>query len=220
MPSLLTRLIHDAKAFLSELAANNTHEWWETHRDRYDALLKAPALTLLHEMRGPLGRMVDAPITTKLFAPQRAPRLSSRNAPYHTHLHLLWSPRLGGVAQPGFFFGIAPSYVTLGAGQTDFGKAAMGAWRATVEARGADIAEIMDTLTTNDYRISAPALKRVPAPFRADHPRAALLRRKGLSAWHEYDASLTRDQMTQGFAALGPLVKALGSIESVPQLSN
>jgi len=35
--------------------------------------------------------------------------------------------------------------------------------------------------------VSDPELKPVPPPFGGDHPRAELLRRKGLSAWIDID---------------------------------
>ena len=36
-------------------------------------------------------------------------------------------------------------------------------------------------------RRDEPDLKRVPAPYAADHPRGELLRRKGLNVWRDVD---------------------------------
>ena len=41
----------------------------------------------------------------------------------------------------------------------------------------------MAELEDEGVRFSEPELKRVPAPYDKDHPRAALLCRKGLAAW-------------------------------------
>ena len=212
MPSLLTRLIHDAKSFLGELSEHNNRDWWTAHKDTYDETLKAPALQLLDELTGPLGRLTGQPVDTKLFRPHRDVRFSKDKTPYNTHLHMLWSPAFHGPIRPAYFFGISPDYVTLGAGEMNFDKTAMAAWREAVDADGASLADIMDGLTATGYRISEPAYKRVPAPFAKDHAHAPLLRRKGLSAWRDYDASLSRDQMLLGFEALTPMVQALAAI--------
>ena len=104
--------------------------------------------------------------------------------------------------------------MTLGAGQRDFDKHAMEAWRQQVDRSSEEIAAIMNGLTTKGFRISEPAFKRVPAPFPKDHPSEALLRRRGLTAWRDSDAGLTRDQMVQVFQYLTPLVRALGDLRA------
>jgi uncharacterized protein (DUF2461 family) len=40
-------------------------------------------------------------------------------------------------------------------------------------------------LVADGFTVAEPELKRTPAPYAADHPRAALLRRKGVTAWRE-----------------------------------
>ena len=214
MPSLLTRLIHDAQSFLSALAEQNTKDYWDDHKKEYDEQLKRPALQLLDELSGPIAREFGATVTTKFFRPHRDLRFSKDKTPYHTHLHLMWSASTEGPARPGWFFGISPSYVTLGAGQRDFDKHAMEAWRQQVDRSSEEIAAIMNGLTTKGFRISEPAFKRVPAPYPKDHPSEALLRRRGLTAWRDSDAGLTRDQMVQVFQYLTPLVRALGDLRA------
>lgn len=212
MPSLLTRLIHDAQTFLTALEAENTREWWASHKKEYDEQLKRPAETLLTEMSGRLARVTGAAVGTKLFRPQRDVRFSKDKAPYHTHLHMLWSVSSDSPIKPAFFFGISPTYVTLGAGQRDFDKAGLEAWRRHADESGQEVAALMNALTDADFRISEPAYKRVPAPFSKDHPNEAILRRKGLTAWRDSDAGLTRDQMGQVFDALTPLVLLLSRL--------
>ncbi|MEM8592081.1 MAG: TIGR02453 family protein [Pseudomonadota bacterium] len=213
MPSLLTKLIHDARAFLTDLARNNSRDWFTAHKADYDDKLKAPALQLLDEMTGPLGRLSGVAIDTKLFRPHRDVRFSKDKTPYNTHLHLAWMPAYSGPAKPAYFFGVSPDYITIGAGQMDFDKPAMAAWRNRVDTNGTPVAEIMNALTSSGYRISEPAYKRVPAPYARDHPQEALLRRKGLSAWRDSDAALTRDQMHLCFEALTPVVKTLADLK-------
>lgn len=171
--------ITDAQRFLTELAQGNTREWFTAQKSRYDADLKAPAEHLLASLAPPLETLSGGPMTTKLFRPQRDVRFSKDKTPYHTHLHMLWSLPEG----PGWFFGIAPDYVTAGAGIMAFGKDGLDRYRAAVN--GPDGADLADILAALGGRMEPPELKRVPAPHDKDHPRGELLRRKSLAVWQD-----------------------------------
>lgn len=212
MPDLLSNLIQDARAFLGELSENNSRDWWGANKPTYDAKLKAPALQLLDELTGDLSRLTGAAVDTKLFRPHRDVRFSKDKTPYNTHLHLLWSPAFTGAGRPGYFFGISPEYVTLGAGQMEFGKEALASWRSTIDESGRAISNATDALTASGFRLSEPALKRVPAPFDKNHPHESLLRHKGITAWRDNDTNLTRDQMSRCFEELTPLVNLIAKL--------
>ncbi|WP_238364304.1 TIGR02453 family protein [Mesobacterium pallidum] len=177
-------LVPKARAFLRELAANNERDWFTARKARYDAELKAPATALLDVMAGKLTAITDTPTETKLFRPNRDVRFSKDKTPYHTHLHLLWQ---SGGAQ--WFFGVSPDYITCGGGRMGFDKDALTTWRETVDGpEGAALAAEVDRLVAVGMRLSEPELKRVPAPYPADHPRSLLLRRKSLTLWRDGDA--------------------------------
>jgi uncharacterized protein (DUF2461 family) len=66
-----------------------------------------------------------------------------------------------------------------------------GDWTSGVGEDGKSIESLVADLTAEAVRISEPGLKRVPAPFPADHPHGDLLRRKGLTTWIDlHDAAL------------------------------
>ncbi|MEQ9315316.1 MAG: DUF2461 family protein, partial [Henriciella sp.] len=48
---------------------------------------------------------------------------------------------------------------------------------------GETLAKILSAFKSESIRLGEPDLKRVPAPYKQDHPRADLLRHKGLTAW-------------------------------------
>ena len=50
---------------------------------------------------------------------------------------------------------------------------------------GSALAMIVAEMEQQSIRIDGPQYKRVPSGFDPDHPRSDLLRRKGLSAWHD-----------------------------------
>ena len=212
MPNLLTKLIHDSRSFLTELEANNSHDWWARNSEVYEEQLRAPALQLIERWLGPLSRLAGTPVKGKLFRPYRDVQFSENKTPYYTHLHMRWSADRGGALQPAYFFGIAPGYVTLGAGQTDFDGPGLRAWQAAVDREGETLRQITDALSASGYRMSEPGLKEVPAPYASDHPQEAMLRRIGLSVWRDTDSGLSADQMRLCFEDLTPLVGFLGRL--------
>ncbi|MGX9354918.1 TIGR02453 family protein [Roseobacteraceae bacterium S113] len=173
-------LIPDARAFLADLARNNTRDWFTAHKSTYDTALKAPAKALLDVMSVPVGKLMGGPPRTKLFRPHRDLRFSKDKTPYTTHLHMSWGNEKTGLA---FFLGIAPDYVTAGAGWMAFQGAHLAAWREGVGAP--EGAQLHAAIQNAKARLGAPELKRVPAPYDADHPRAELLRRKSLVLWDD-----------------------------------
>lgn len=203
------RLVPDARSFLAALAANNSRDWFTANAPRYEAELKAPALAFLELMAAELHRLTDKPVTTKLFRPQRDLRFSHDKTPYHTHLHMAWSA--GGF---GWFFGIAPDYVSAGASVFSFDAAALAAWRDLADRRGNDIAAMIGALQDKGARLDPPALKRVPAPYDKSHAHGDLLRRKGLALWFDADmADIEKGGLTQwvttAFSELLPVQTAL-----------
>lgn len=177
-------LVPDARAFLGELAKNNTRTWFNEHKAQYETDLKAPALALLDVVAADLEKQTGTPMTTKLFRPHRDVRFSKDKTPYHTHLHLLWSG--GGM---NWFLGIAPDYISAGAGVFGFDKPALIKWRELVDAEGDAIAAALTGLLDKAARLGDPELKRVPAPFDKDHPHGDLLRRKRLHLWFDAEES-------------------------------
>lgn len=171
-------LIPEARAFLTELAANNTRDWFTPRKDRYDNRLRDPAQALLSDVAGDLAALTGQDVDTKLFRPHRDVRFSKDKTPYHTHLHMLWTT-------PGsaWFFGLSPEYVTVGGGVMGLAKDRLRAWRDLVELDGDKFTTELTALADYGFRISEPELKRVPSPFDANHPYGDLLRRKSLTVW-------------------------------------
>lgn len=181
MPSQDT-LVADARAFLGELADNNTRAWFQANKARYEARLRGPSLALLDRVSAAWGRQIGASLSPKLFRPHRDVRFSKDKTPYHTHLHMLWGEANG----PAWFLGIAPGYVTAGGGWMGFDRDRLERWRAA--AAGSDGAELQRLLSGFPGRIDPPELKRVPAPYDKDHANGDLLRRKSFALWRDIES--------------------------------
>jgi len=199
-------------SFLAGLKANNEKAWFEAHRADYEAGFRAPADTFSALVAAELDAMTGAHQTVKVYRIHRDVRFSKDKTPYNGHLHISFHPAEGPAPRPGWFFGVQPDRVLLGAGVFEMGGAALDAYRARAAGpEGEDLEAALAGMTAAGFEVGEPNLKRVPAPYAPDHPRGALLRRKSLTAWRTFadpQAALRPgivDEVMAGFAGLRPL---------------
>ncbi len=199
-------MLPGVRAFLDALAANNSRDWFQAHKARYEATLKAPAEALLAVVAEELAAMVEATVETKLFRISRDVRFSKDKTPYHTHLHMRWRPRGTDAA---WMFGIARHCAKAGWGVMEFGTDALATWRDLMGGEAG--AAVADAIRDTGLRPSEPELKRVPAPWPQDHPRAGHLRRKGLMLWADV-ADARPGTLLEVFARAEPARRALAGV--------
>lgn len=174
--------------FFRALARKQTRDWFAAHRQEYEQGWVAPMRALLREAREKLdAALPDHPLADpKVFRIHRDVRFSKDKAPYKTHIG-------GYVAIDGAGQGpAAPIVVYMHVGATELFAAAghymmlpeqLARFRAAVaeEERGGALDAILRPLVRAGYEIgSHEQLARVPRGFDPEHPRADLLRRKGL----------------------------------------
>ena len=206
-------LIANAQAFLHDLNANNTRDWWQENKAIYEDQLKNPALALMNEICAPLQKLTGVPVVPKLFRPHRDVRFSKDKTPYTTHLHMMWQVAAEAPQNPVFFFGIGLDYVTTGAGMMGLDKQVLGNWRKMVDLDTDRITDIIARIEAQGFGLREPALKRVPSPYGADHPAARLLRMKGVVASRELTGiGPLPKRLVDSFASLCPLNDLLISI--------
>jgi uncharacterized protein (TIGR02453 family) len=179
----------DTQAFLRDLRANNDRDWFKAHKATYERVYKAPAEAFVAELRPRLEALAGVKLGGKVFRIHRDVRFSKDKSPYNTHVHLGFQhQRAGGEPRRrgGFYFGLEPDVLTLGVGAFDFGPADLERYRKAVadDAWGGDLAATIARLGARQHDAD---LKRLPAPYPADHPRAELLKRKGLNVWRDLD---------------------------------
>jgi uncharacterized protein (TIGR02453 family) len=170
-------------AFLNELAKNNNREWFDSNRADYERVIveptKAFAMTMATALEAETGRYY----ASKIFRIFRDVRFSKDKRPYNTHIRISFTSEKGPTA-PGYFFSLEQDHLVLGAGVFTYEKADLDNFRRRIDGHdGTELQKIAAKLAGMGVRLSDPELKRVPAPFPADHPQAELLRRKGLTAW-------------------------------------
>jgi uncharacterized protein (TIGR02453 family) len=208
----------EAMGFLADLKANNRRDWFAEHRPLYDRAIRGPTETLAAELAGGLSDKLAEPVVSKIFRIQRDVRFAKDKSPFNAHVHVAFWPgghemERGG---PGFYLALEPDRLMLGTGVFELSGAPLDAYRrAAAGDAGEDLADLLADLTGQGLRPDGSELKRVPAPYPADHPRAGLLRRKGLSLWRDVeDRSLIASPDLSAacldtFEALAPLYRWL-----------
>ena len=182
----------EAVKFLSDLKANNTRDWFTANKATYESAIKGPAAEFCEAMSGKLEKLTGTPCKSKVFRIHRDLRFSKDKTPYNAHLHISFTPETGQASPPCWFFGLEPTRIVLGAGTFGFDKSALEAFRERVDGPdGKKLAKLLEKLGAQGARIGEPDLKRVPSGYAQDHPRADLLRRKGLSAWLDTEDTKT-----------------------------
>jgi uncharacterized protein (TIGR02453 family) len=175
------------RRFFRALARNQRREWFEAHRQEYEDGWLVPMRALMAELRERLDALLPTqPLAApRVFRIHRDVRFSKDKSPYKTHIG-------GYVAVDGGGSGpavAAPLYLHLGAtelfacaGHYMMMPPQLARFRAAVEdERGAELARILQRLRKAGYTARAQEeLKKVPRGVDPKHPRADLLRYKGL----------------------------------------
>jgi uncharacterized protein (TIGR02453 family) len=216
-----------AQAFLAGLAAHNDRDWFNARKGDYERALKGPAEAFVGCVEPALSKIAGTPVTGRIFRIHRDVRFSKDKRPYNAHLHIAFGA--GGVGRRpmssedmprGWFFGLYPDRATAGAGGFHFQGATLDAYRAAAadEGKGRKLQGVLGRIEQAGYRVQGDQLKRIPAPYAADHPRGDLVRRKSLNAWRDLDDPQLvagEDLLTQvlaTFEALTPLVNWLANL--------
>lgn len=210
--------------FFAELRLQNDREWFEAHRREWEEGWQAPMRALMAELRGKLaraypGRELGEP---KVFRIHRDVRFSADKSPYKTHVGgvlVLGDPagRQPIESPAALYFQVSFEEAFAGYGLYRMDPETLARHRAALldPRRGAEVARIVARLQARGCAMeAAETLKRVPAGLDPEHPRAALLRMKGLTAIRDVDRRLLVsrrlvDRLAAEARAAAPLVRWL-----------
>jgi uncharacterized protein (TIGR02453 family) len=173
--------------FFRALARNQRREWFQAHKREYEDGWLQPMRALLGEVRDRVdGLFASHPLgDPKVFRIYRDVRFAKDKSPYKTHIGG-YVPIAGageGPAVP------SPLYVHVGlevfaaAGHYMMLPDQLARFRTAVldDARGGRLAALLAGLAKRGFTLgSHETLKKVPKGIDAEHPRAELLKRKGL----------------------------------------
>jgi uncharacterized protein (TIGR02453 family) len=174
--------------FFRALARNQRREWFAAHRQEYEQGWQSPMKALLTEVREQLdGLFRHHPLgPPKVFRIYRDVRFSKDKSPFKTHIGgyvAIDGAGDGPSAPAAMYFHVAPKEMFVAAGQYMMDGAQLTQFREAVldDRRGRALGALIAKLTRAGFTIgSHDVLQRVPRGLDPDHPRADLLKRKGL----------------------------------------
>lgn len=213
-PSLLT--------FLRQLQKNNNREWFNDNKDRYEALVREPALDFISAMGQPLadisGYFVAVPKKSggSLMRPYRDTRFAKDKTPYKTNVGIQFRHERGkDVHAPGFYFHIDPTEVFVGAGLWHPESKALRKIREAIVEHPDKWKAARDQRSfKRHYRLGGESLTNPPRGFDKTHPLIDDLKRKDFIAartlTHKdlYSPQLVRD-VARTFKAATPFMAFL-----------
>ncbi len=193
----------DAMAFYVDLTADNSREFWQANKPRYDASVKAPMSELV-------GLLSDEFGPAKLYRPNRDVRFSADKSPYKTHQggSVMTAPACG------WYLELNADEIAAGGGFYHAEAPALARYRAAVDDRRSGVAfqKIMDELIPSGWQVGGEQVATAPRGYARDHPRIELLRHKSLYVANEVDPSLVgveqvAERVAQLWRTTRPLVE-------------
>jgi uncharacterized protein (TIGR02453 family) len=226
----------EAIQFLADLAANNSREWFNPRKADYERLLKRPMEQLCVALEEQF-RVRDIPLHAD---PQRSPfriyrdtRFAKDKSPFKTAAAASFGWAGDGVDAAagrshsenvhasGGYFHLQPGEIFVGGGvwRPD------SAWLTAFRRRIVDDYDGFRAIVEDPAFVEAfgaigedgESLKRVPPGYPADHPAAAILRRKSVTYGRRLsdDEALSPDlpaHLADAFATGTPLMRYLASL--------
>ena len=178
-----------APGFFHELAHEMNREWFVANKDRYEREWVTPMLAMLTHVHATLAPVYKP---TKLGAPKvmrihRDVRFSKDKTPYKTHIGAVITvdgKKVGEGGTAAMYVHIGVDEELVGVGTYMFDPDKLAKWRKAVAGKaGVGLAAIIAKLRKAGYEVGGhDDYKKVPKPYTADHPRAELLKLRGLTA--------------------------------------
>jgi uncharacterized protein (TIGR02453 family) len=164
----------EALAFYAGLEEDNSKEYWTSRKAVYQAKVLLPMEELLELLAPEFGE-------PKIFRPYRDIRFSHDKTPYKTHI--------GATIGSRYYVQLSADGLSAGAGRWHLEPDELTRYRAGVAGPdGAELGALVAALEKDGVQVHGHgSLKSAPRGYRADHPRIALLRHKGLTTWQHWN---------------------------------
>ncbi|HTL86070.1 MAG TPA: DUF2461 domain-containing protein [Acidimicrobiia bacterium] len=170
----------DALDFYAKLEADNSRPFWLANKATYDESVKAPFLQLSEKVEKEFGPL-------HVFRPNRDVRFSKDKSPYKTAAAAVTEGQ-GGAS---YYVQISSTGLYVGSGYYMLAPDQLERYRVAVAdtRKGPQLASAVAALRKQRYRVEArESLKRVPRGVDPEHPRAELLKMKGMHVGCDFGA--------------------------------
>ena len=182
---------NQALNFFEELSKNNNRESFQEHKGQYQERILLPAQSFviaLGESLKLLSNGIEYDQRTSgvgsILRIYRDIRFSKDKTPYKTHLGIIfWEGARKKMENPSFYFQMDAQGAVLYTGFYQFAREYLRAYREAIDDRqiGSELESVLEEAKgEGKFEIGGEQYKRVPTGFDKEHPRADLLRYKGL----------------------------------------
>ena len=189
----------EAVEFFRGLESDNTKAYWSAHKSFYEASVREPMAELLSELSAEFG-------PARIARPYRDVRFRADKSPYKTEIYAAFDR--------GGYVRFSAAGLTAATGYFMMTPDQLQRYRDAVdrEADGAELATEVERLRAAGLEVAgSQSLKTAPRGYSKDHPRAELLRCKGLICWRHWPVapwlhtSKPRDQVAGVLRTAAPL---------------
>jgi uncharacterized protein (TIGR02453 family) len=206
--------------FLRALKRNNRRDWFNGHRDDYDAHVREPMAAIVERLgldfRGFAPELVASP-RVSMYRIYRDTRFSPNKAPYKTHVAAVFPTR--GLAKhegAGLYFHVSPDEVWIGGGMYAPQTPQLQAVREHIAANSRRLRAIVESprFRRQIGQLEGDRLQRVPRGFPQDHEAAEFLKFRQFLAGCEFPPALATSPvfyrtLLSVFRQVAPLVRFL-----------
>ena len=174
--------------FLKDIKPHNNREWFSENKSLYDEHIDTPTQFFAEDMSIALSKIVNEPLSSKIFRFYRDLRFSKDKTPYNTYIRLAFYPITDKVkklcdAPNAFYLSLEEDKLMLGTGNMHFNPKQLSVFRQKL--KNMDLAQDLDKLckhyTQKKYTLSEPDLKKLPSGFEQEQPYSEYSKYKGLT---------------------------------------
>lgn len=193
--------------FFADLAQDNSKDFWNANKQRWQRDVKAPMSALVDELSGEFGPL-------RMFRPSRDLRFARDKAPYKLWTGATSTPQAtGGI---GYYLSVSTTGITTGYGAMRMTADQLHRFRGAIDAdiSGIRFEELTQELAAQGLPVSPGAdqpLKNAPRGWSTDHPRIDFLRWKGAAVVQDWPTDTwmhtpqVHERIRDTWAAVEPL---------------
>lgn len=172
--------------FLDQLAANNNRDWFHENKQRYEDLVREPALDFIADISGDLGKIsphfnaIPKKVGGSLMRVNRDIRFGKDKSPYKTNIGIQFRHEIGkDVHAPGFYVHIAVEECFVGVGIWRPDGPSLRMIRDAIIEKPDKWKNIVENKKFNQaFELSGESLVNAPRGYPKEHPLMNHLKRK------------------------------------------
>jgi uncharacterized protein (TIGR02453 family) len=195
MAAAAPRFSADTLKFLGALKRNNRREWFNSHREQYEAHVRQPMIAMIERLaddfRSLAPELVASP-KVSMYRIYRDTRFSDNKLPYKTHVAAVFPTRgLEKHEGAGLYFHLSPTEVWVGGGMYAPQPPQLYAVREHIAANSRQLRAIVESPVFRRHIVlEGDKLTRVPRGFSKDHEAADYLKYKHFVAGAKLPAAI------------------------------